>query len=280
MPRPVGNPERTPCVMHSMEFTWTATTERELSAQGQKLEVLEYSAHPMEAPVQGYMQGLTRPSRWRQLAIHTTTGATLEAGALQYLRGNLEMQAVSASGSGGGLGGFLRGAVTAAATGEGMYKTALKGQGVVYTEPTRLHLLLGELRGESLIVDDGAFVACVGDISVGRHVNQGFAQMVGSGEGRMQPKLTGSGLFALQSPVPPEEFQLLELQNDVLKVDGNLVIAYTDSLQFSVERSSRGLIGSAKTGEGFIQAFRGTGRVWLCPTLPLHAGPLGAVASL
>ncbi|MDP9765671.1 uncharacterized protein (AIM24 family), partial [Deinococcus enclensis] len=87
-----------------MEFTWTATTERELSAQGQKLEVLEYSAHPMEAPVQGYMQGLTRPSRWRQLAIHTTTGATLEAGALQYLRGNLEMQAVSASGSGGGLG--------------------------------------------------------------------------------------------------------------------------------------------------------------------------------
>ncbi|RJF73760.1 MULTISPECIES: AIM24 family protein [Deinococcus] len=257
-----------------MEFTWTSSVERELSGPGIQLQVLEYSAQPMEGPLQGFPQMLNRPGRWRQLAVHTQgAGATLETGALQYLRGNLEMQAVSAAGGGGGLGGFLRGAVTAAATGEGMFKTAFKGSGVLYTEPTQLHLLLGDLRGESVIIDDGAFVACVGDISVGRHVNQGFAQMMGSGEGRVQPKLTGTGLFALQSPVPPEEFQVLELQNDVLKVDGNLVVAYTDGLQFTVERSGRGLIGSAKTGEGFIQAFRGTGRVWLTPTLPLHYRP-------
>ncbi|PNY80855.1 AIM24 family protein [Deinococcus koreensis] len=258
-----------------MEFTWRATIERELSAGNVKLDVLEYSATPMESALSGFHQTLNRPERWRQLAVHVAGGiATLESGALQYLRGELEMQAVSASGSGGGLGGFLRGAVTAAATGEGMYKTGFKGSGTLYTEPTRLHLLLGELRGESLIVDDGAFVACVGDITVGRHVNQGFAQMVGSGEGRVQPKLTGTGLFALQSPVPPEEFQILEMQNETLKVDGNLVIAYTDGLQFTVERSARGLLGSGKTGEGFVQAFRGTGRVWLAPTLPLHAGPV------
>lgn len=264
----VGYPE-------GMEFTWTSSVERELSGPGIQLQVLEYSAQPMEGPLQGFPQMLNRPGRWRQLAVHTQgAGATLETGALQYLRGNLEMQAVSAAGGGGGLGGFLRGAVTAAATGEGMFKTAFKGSGVLYTEPTQLHLLLGDLRGESVIIDDGAFVACVGDISVGRHVNQGFAQMMGSGEGRVQPKLTGTGLFALQSPVPPEEFQILELQNDTLKVDGNLVIAYTDGLQFTVERSSRGLIGSAKTGEGFIQAFRGTGRVWLTPTLPLHYRPV------
>ncbi|MFC3832673.1 MULTISPECIES: AIM24 family protein [Deinococcus] len=256
-----------------MEFTWTATTERTLSAGSARLDVLEYSAAPMEGPLQGFPQMLARPARWRQLAVHVNGGtATLESGALQYLRGDLEMQAVSAAGGGGGLGGFLRGAVTAAATGEGMYKTAFRGSGVIYTEPTRLHLLLGELRGESVIVDDGAFVACTGDIAVSRHVNQGFAQMVGSGEGRVQPKLTGSGIFALQSPVPPEEFQILELQNDSLKVDGNLVVAYTDGLTFTVERSARGLLGSGKTGEGFVQAFRGTGRVWLAPTLPLHVG--------
>ncbi|WP_221091318.1 AIM24 family protein [Deinococcus aquaedulcis] len=254
-----------------MDFTWTGSTERELSAHGHKLEVIEYSAAPMEAPLSGYHQSLSRPRRWRQLAVHVGGGqAVLEPGALQYLRGELEMQAVSASGSGGGLGGFLRGAVTAAATGEGMYKTAYKGSGTLFTEPTRLHLLLGELRGESLIVDDGAFVACVGDLQVGRHVNQGFAQAVGSGEGRVQPKLTGSGIFALQSPVPPEEFQVLELRGETLKVDGNLVVAYTDGLEFKVERSARGLLGSGKTGEGFVQAYRGTGRVWLAPTLPIH----------
>lgn len=254
-----------------MEFTWTSSTERELSAGGEKIEVLEYSALPMEGPVSGFPQMLSRPERWRQLAVHSggQGTATLEPGALQYLRGEMEMQAVNAAG-GSGLGGFLRGAVSAAASGEGMFKTAFRGAGVIYTEPTRLHLLLGELRGEGLIVDDGAFVACVGQIQVGRHVNQGFAQMMGSGEGRVQPKLSGQGLFALQSPVPPEEFQILELRGETLKVDGNLVVAYTDGLQFTVERSSRGLIGSAKTGEGFIQAFRGQGRVWLAPTLPLH----------
>ncbi|MBZ9750092.1 AIM24 family protein [Deinococcus sp. HMF7604] len=255
-----------------MEFTWTASTERELDARGSKLQVLEYSAAPMEPPVSGYHQPLSRPGRWRQLAVHVTGqpgSAVLEPGALQYLRGDLDMQAVNAGG-GSGLGGFLRGAVTAAATGEGLYKTAYKGSGILYTEPTRLHLLLGELRGESLIVDDGAFVACVGDVQVGRHINHGFAQAVGSGEGRVQPKLSGSGLFALQSPVPPEEFQVLELNNETLKVDGNLVVAYTDGLEFKVERSARGLLGSGKTGEGFVQAYRGTGRVWLAPTLPLH----------
>ena len=260
-----------PPVFWSMEFTWTSSTERELSAGGEKIEVLEYSAAPMEGPVSGFQQLLSRPERWRQLAVHSSGqgSVTLEPGALQYLRGEIEMQAVSAAG-GSGIGGFLRGAVSAASSGEGMFKTGYRGAGVIYTEPTRLHLLLGELRGEGLIVDDGAFVACVGQIQVGRHINQGFAQMMGSGEGRVQPKLSGQGLFALQSPVPPEEFQILELQGETLKVDGNLVVAYTDSLQFTVERSSRGLIGSAKTGEGYIQAFRGQGRVWLAPTLPLH----------
>ena len=51
----------------------------------------------------------------------------------------------AARSGGGGLGGFLRGAVTAAATGEGLYKTVYRGAGVIYTEPTRLHLLLGEV---------------------------------------------------------------------------------------------------------------------------------------
>lgn len=256
-----------------MEYTWTASTERELTSGGDRIEVLEYSATPMEGPLQGFPQMISRPARWRQLAIHSSGQGTvtLEPGALQYLYGDVEMQATSAAGGGGGLGGFLRGAVSAAASGEGLFKTALRGAGTIFTEPTRLHLLLGELRGEGLIVDDGAFVACAGNIQVGRHVNQGFAQMVGSGEGRIQPKLSGQGVFALQSPVPPEEFQILDIQDDVLKVDGNLVVAYTDGLAFSVERSARGLLGGAKTGEGYIQVYRGTGRVWLAPTLPLHA---------
>ncbi|WP_019586528.1 AIM24 family protein [Deinococcus apachensis] len=259
-----------------MEFQLHPEVIHSATSQGIRLEVIEYDPRPTERPLEGFHQPLSRPARWRQLALHLEGGlAVLEPGALQYLRGEIEMQASSSGGAGGGgLGGFLRGAVAAAASGESLFKTAYRGAGVIYTEPTRLHLLLGELHGEDLIVDDGAFVACAGNVTVGRHVNQGLAAMLGSGEGRVQPKLSGTGVFALQSPVHPDEFQILELQNETLKVDGNLVVAYSGGLAFSVEKSSRGLLGSGRTGEGFVQVYRGTGRVWLAPTLPIHSPPL------
>ncbi|WP_102127611.1 AIM24 family protein [Deinococcus planocerae] len=254
-----------------MEFIWKARTVREIGGEGARLEVVEHTAHPAETPLEGYLQPVTRPAPWRQLTLHVGDGtAVLEPGALQSLRGEIEMGASMTGGGGGGLGGFLRGAVTAAATGEGLYKTVYRGAGVIHTEPTRLHLLLGELRGEDVIVDDGAFVACVGDVTVGRHVNRGLAAALGSGEGRVQPKLSGTGVFALQSPVHPDEFQVLDLRGETLKVDGNLVLAYTGGLTFSVEKSARGLLGSGRTGEGFVQVYRGTGRVWFAPTLPLR----------
>ena len=37
----------------------------------------------------------------------------------------------------------------------------------------------------------------------------------------------------------------IELQDDVLKVDGNMAIAWSGSLNFTVERSGKSLIGSA-----------------------------------
>lgn len=57
----------------------------------------------------------------------------------------------------------------------------------------------------------------------------------------------------------------MELQNDVLKVDGNFAIAWSDTLEFSVERSGKSLIGSAASGEGLVNVYRGTGKVLLAP---------------
>ncbi|WP_261663392.1 AIM24 family protein [Deinococcus sp. Marseille-Q6407] len=241
-----------------------------LTTPGAAVSVLVYTAQPLEEPLHGFHQTLNRPDPYRQLRVELNGGhAVLEPGALQWLRGDIKLEASASGGSqgGGGLGGLLRGAVTAAATGETLFKTVYRGSGQITTEPTRLHYLLGELRGEDLIVDDGAFVAAAGQITVGRHVNRGLANTLGSGEGRVQPRLSGSGVFCLQSPVYHSEFDVLELQDDTLKVDGNLVLAYTAGLQFSVERSSRSLLGSGRTGEGYLQVYRGTGRVWLAPTL-------------
>ena len=55
------------------------------------------------------------------------------------------------------------------------------------------------------------------------------------------------------------------IENDVLKVDGNNVIAWSGSLEFTVERSGKSLIGSAASGEGLVNVYRGTGKVLLAP---------------
>ena len=57
------------------------------------------------------------------------------------------------------------------------------------------------------------------------------------------------------------------LENDVLKIDGNMAIAWSDSLDFTVERSGKSLIGSAASGEGLVNVYRGTGKVLMCPLI-------------
>ena len=54
--------------------------------------------------------------------------------------------------------------------------------------------------------------------------------------------------------------------NDVLKIDGSFAIAWSGSLDFTVERSGKSLIGSAASGEGLVNVYRGTGKVLMIPT--------------
>ena len=84
---------------------------------------------------------------------------------------------------------------------------------------------------------------------------------------------TEPSLILLDEPAagmnPHEKEELVEitLQDDVLKVDGNMAIAWSGSLNFTVERSGKSLVGSAASGEGLVNVYRGTGRVLLAPVL-------------
>ena len=67
----------------------------------------------------------------------------------------------------------------------------------------------------------------------------------------------------------PGDIIEIELENDVLKVDGNLALAWSKSLDFTVERSGKTLVGSAASGEGLVNVYRGTGKVLLAPVSKL-----------
>lgn len=71
--------------------------------------------------------------------------------------------------------------------------------------------------------------------------------------------------MALESPTPRDELIEFELDNDVLRIDGNMAVAWSNSLNFSVEKSTKSLLGSAVSGEGFVNVYRGTGKVLMAP---------------
>ena len=70
----------------------------------------------------------------------------------------------------------------------------------------------------------------------------------------------------LNSPCPKDELYEMVLQNDVVKIDGNMAIAWSGSLNFTVEKSGKSLIGSAASGEGLVNVYRGTGKILMAPT--------------
>ena len=86
-----------------------------------------------------------------------------------------------------------------------------------------------------------------------------------TGESAVKPEYTGNGVLCLESPSPKEELIEVTLQDDVLKVDGNMAIAWSGTLDFTVERSGKTLLGSAASGEGLVNVYRGTGKVLLAP---------------
>lgn len=71
----------------------------------------------------------------------------------------------------------------------------------------------------------------------------------------------------MESPVPESELITIDLKDDVLRIDGSMAIAWSDTLDFTVERSGKSLIGSAASGEGLVNVYRGTGRVLMQPVL-------------
>ena len=187
---------------------------------------------------------------------------TLQAGAMQWTVGN-----VNATTGVKGVGDFFGKALRGGVTGESAIKPEYTGDGLLVLEPTYKHILLLSLAdwNGSIVLDDGLFLACDSKLKHKAVMRSNVSSAVAGNEGLFNLGIMGSGVICLESYCPKEELVTIELQDDVLKVDGNMAIAWSGSLNFTVERSGKSLIGSAASGEGLVNVYRGTGKVLLAP---------------
>lgn len=186
---------------------------------------------------------------------------TLSAGSMQWMVGDVKM------GSGvKGIGDFLGKALSAKVSKESTIKPEYSGSGMVMLEPSYRYILLENVeKWNGLVLDDGLFLACESRIKQKIVARSNFSSAVLGNEGLFNLCLEGQGIAVLESPVPREELIEFELDNDVVKIDGNMAIAWSNTLKFTVEKSGKSLLGSALSGEGLVNVYQGSGKILMAP---------------
>ncbi|MDG2182628.1 MAG: AIM24 family protein, partial [Mariniblastus sp.] len=217
----------------------------------------------------------------RQARITLNQGACkLQAGMLQFLRGSIQIETDIK-----GVGGFLKGAVKAMATQETAAKPRYSGSGQIFLEPTFGQLEVTELKNEKMVIADGMFYAVESTINIKTAPMAKLTTGLFGGQGFLQTELSGTGWVVLALPVPKNEILRYTLTgpNDELKVDGTFGLLRRGDIEFTVEKSTKTLIGSAVSGEGLLQTYRGSGEVWVAPTMDIYSaislGGLNAASS-
>lgn len=227
--------------------------------------VIEYqrdlSVAPGEAMLAYYCNAMNVRKR-QAICNLSKSNVTVQTGAMQWTVGNVNAT-TGVKGVGDLFGKALRGAVTK----ESAIKPEYTGDGTLVLEPTYKHILLldvAEWNG-SIVLDDGLFLACESSLRHKTVARSNLSSAIAGNEGLFNLGIEGRGVLCLESACPKEELIEIALNNDVLKVDGNMAIAWSGSLNFTVERSGKSLVGSAASGEGLVNVYRGTGKVLLAP---------------
>lgn len=232
--------------------------------------VLEYiqdaSVSPMNAVDEYFMSKMNVRRRQVVIDLDRNHSAMIQAGAMQWMGGQVEVTSGVR-----GIGDFFGKAIKGAVTKETAAKPVYVGQGCLVLEPTYKYIILmdmSEWGAVGMTIEDDMFLACDTNVQNRVVARKNLSSAVLGGEGLFNLSLYGEGVVALESNVSEEELIEIVLENDELKIDGNLAVCWSSNLDFTVERTTSTLVGSAVSGEGLVNVYRGTGRVLMCPVAP------------
>jgi uncharacterized protein (TIGR00266 family) len=193
-----------------------------------------------------------------QISLDANETVTVEGGAMIAMSADLDVQTTTHQRSGGG--GLLK-AAKRLLSGESFFLNHYRAGAAAGGELWVAATLPGDMMklamdGETIIAQAGAFVAC----SDGIHMDmgwQGFKSLL-SGESMFWLKFTGTGRLVLSSygAIYPVEV------NGEHIVDTGHIVAFDETLNFSLSKAGKSWLGSFLGGEGLVCKFSGKGIVW------------------
>lgn len=223
--------------------------------------IKDLSVSPQEAQTKYFMEKMG--CRQRQVLVNLNNNTVrLAPGEMQFMLGNVNSN-TGVKGAGDLFGKVVRGSVT----GNAAIKPLYQGTGLVMTEPSYRYYIIENVSewGGAIVTDDGMFCCCDNTLNEDIMARTNVSSAILGKEGLFNLCLTGNGLAVFKAPCPREELYEIILDNDTIKIDGNNAVCWSAGLQFTVERSGKSLIGSMASGEGFVNVYRGSGKILMAP---------------
>ncbi|MGI9244458.1 MAG: AIM24 family protein [Verrucomicrobiales bacterium] len=180
----------------------------------------------------------------------------VEAGALSYLQGDIELHSPLIP----SIGGMFKSMIAD----EAVYRPTYSGTGIITLESSLGGFHALDLGGESWILERGTYWASEGSVDVSFHREKIIPSLwAGEGPVYLQTKVKGHGKVVVTTRGPIERIELEEGQKVV--AEGKTVICRTGDVRFSVRRPTKNLMGRFTSGEGLVRVFEGRGSVILNP---------------
>lgn len=189
----------------------------------------------------------------------------IQRGAMLYHSGEVALRGrLNTNGQGGALSRFVKSAIKAVATNEAMFITEVESSadgGVLALAPNTIGAVKKLAIGtEQYRLNDGAFLAMDDGVSldverqtVGKALfggQGGFFIMTTRGQGELLVNAFGS-------------IREIDLNNaHDFAIDNAHVVAWSTSLNYDIHTDG-GVFNSFKTGEGLVNTFSGTGKVYV-----------------
>jgi uncharacterized protein (TIGR00266 family) len=180
---------------------------------------------------------------------------TTEAGAMIAMSSELNMETTTHK---KGKRGILKGLARMLA-GESFFLNhyTAKDSAELWLAPTMPgDIIPHQLRGDSIVVQAGSFLACSSSINIDLGW-QGFKNLF-SGESLFWINLSGQGDVLLTSF---GTIYSVEVEDSYI-VDTSHIVAFENTLNFSLSKAGSSWVHSIIGGEGIVCRFKGRGRVW------------------
>ena len=184
-------------------------------------KVIEYekdlSVDPSEAIYKYFSSKMNIRPRQLVVDLKKTSGIYLQSGAMQWMSGSNKLSSGIK-----GVGDFGKKYLKSKVTGETTVKPEYSGNGYLVTEQTYKHLLLLDLNewNNNLMLDDGLFLAAEKSVELTVQRRTNISSALAASEGLFNTVLVGRGYVCLESTIPYQELIIIELENDMVSIDG------------------------------------------------------------